>query len=124
MKSGLFSPLVLKDIPFGESDYISYEATFYNSDDSGRAAIAGFITQDEIKYTENEKGTRLTEYLVIQKNDLGEPMFRHIGEFDITIPRKQAGEVSIILAMKVFRDNHIEVLATAEGKETPIIWKY
>lgn len=124
VKSGLFSPLVLKDIPFGEADYISYEATFYNSDDSGRAAIAGFITQDEIKYTENEKGTRLTEYLVVQKNDLGEPMFRHIGEFDITIPRKKAGEVSIILAMKVFRDNHIEVLAAAEGKETPIIWKY
>lgn len=55
---------------------------------------------------------------------MGEPMFKHIGEFDITIPRKPAGEVAIVLTMKVFKDNHIEVVATAEGKETPIIWKY
>jgi len=121
---GLFSPLVLKDIPFGEEEYISYEATFFNSNDSGRATVTGFITQDEVQFTENEKGARISEFLVIQENQLGEPMFKHIGEFDITIPRKPAGEVAIVLTMKVFKDNHIEVVATAEGKETPIIWKY
>lgn len=124
VQSGLFSPLVLKDIPFGEEEFISYEATFYNSNDSGRATVAGFITQDEVQYTENEKGARISELLVIQENKMGEPMFKHIGEFDITIPRKPAGEVAIVLTMKVFKDNHIEVVATAEGKETPIIWKY
>lgn len=124
VQSGLFSPLVLKDIPFGEEEFISYEATFYNSNDSGRATVAGFITQDEVQYTENEKGARISELLVIQENRMGEPMFKHIGEFDITIPRKPAGEVAIVLTMKVFKDNHIEVVATAEGKETPIIWKY
>ncbi len=124
VQSGLFSPLVLKDVPFGENEFISYEATFYNSNDSGRATVAGFITQDEVQYTENEKGARISEFLVIQNNKMGEPMFKHIGEFDITIPRKPAGEVAIVLTMKVFKDNHIEVVATAEGKETPIIWKY
>lgn len=124
VQSGLFSPLVLKDIPFGEEEFVSYEATFFNSNDSGRATIAGFITQDEVQYTENEKGARISELLVIQENNMGEPMFKHIGEFDITIPRKPAGEVAIVLTMKVFKDNHIEVVATAEGKETPIIWKY
>ncbi len=124
VQSGLFSPLVLKDIPFGEEEFISYEATFYNPNDSGRATVAGFITQDEVQYTENEKGARISELLVIQENKMGEPMFKHIGEFDITIPRKPAGEVAIVLTMKVFKDNHIEVVATAEGKETPIIWKY
>ena len=124
IQSGLFSPLVLKDIPFEGKDYISYQATFYNSNDSGRATVAGFITQDEVKYTENEKGARVTDYLVLQENSLGEPMFRYIGEFDVTIPRKPAGEVPIVLTMKVFQDNHIEVVASADGKETPIIWKY
>lgn len=124
IQSGLFSPLVLKDIPFDDKEYISYEATFFNSNDSGRATIAGFITQDEIQFTENEKGARISEFLVIQENSLGEPMFKHIGEFDITIPRRPAGEVAIVLTMKVFKDNHIEVVATAEGKETPVVWKY
>lgn len=124
VQCGLFSPLVLKDVPFGDAEYISYEATFYNSNDSGKATVAGFITQDEVQYTENENKARLSDYLVIQTNKLGEPMFKHIGEFDITIPRKPAGQVAIVLTMKVYRDNHIEVVATAEGKETPIIWKY
>ena len=124
LQSGVFSPLVLKDIPFGDSEFVSYEATFYNSNDSGQATVSGFITQDEVKFTENEKGARVSDYLVIQENSLGEPMFRHIGEFNITIPRKPAGEIPIVLIMKVYKDNHIEVVATAEGKETPVIWKY
>lgn len=124
VQAGLFSPLVLKDIQFGKEEFISYEATFYNSNDSGRATVSGYITQDEVQYTENEKGARISEFLVIQENKMGEPMFKHIGEFDITIPRKPAGEVAIVLTMKVFKDNHIEVVATAEGKETPVVWKY
>ena len=124
VQAGCFSPLVLKDTPFGDEEYVSYQATFYNSNDSGKATEAGYITQDAVQFTENESGARLSDYLVNQENKLGEPMFRHIGEFDITIPRKSAGEVAIVLTMKVFKDNHIEVVATAEGKETPIIWKY
>lgn len=124
VQSGLFSPLVLKDILFEDAEYISYEATFFNSNDSGKATVAGFITQDEVQFTENDNGARISEFLVIQENKLGEPMFKHIGEFDITIPRKPAGEVAIVLTMRVYKDNHIEVVATAEGKETPIIWKY
>lgn len=124
VQCGLFSPLVLKDIPFEDAEYISYQATFFNSNDSGKATVAGFITQDEVQFTENENGARMSEYLVIQENKLGEPMFKHIGEFDITIPRKPAGQIAIMLTMKVYKDNHIEVVATAEGKETPIIWKY
>lgn len=124
VQAGCFSPLVLKDTPFGDEEYVSYHATFYNSNNSGRATVAGYITQDAVQFTENESGARLSDYLVNQENKLGEPMFRHIGEFDITIPRKEAGEVAIVLTMKVFKDNHIEVVATADGKETPIIWKY
>ena len=124
VQSGLFSPLVLKDIPFNNEEFVSYEATFYNSNDSGQAIVSGFITQDDISFTENKLGTRITDYSVIQQNSLGEPMFRHIGEFNITIPRKPAGEVSIVLTMKVYKDNHIEVVAIAEGKETPVVWKY
>ena len=124
VQGGLFSPLVLKDIKFEENEFISYEATFYNSNDSGRATISGFITQNEVPYTQNEKGTRTSEFLVMQNNQIGEPMFKHIGEFDITIPRKPQGEVEIVLIMKVFKDNHIEIIAKADGKETPSIWKY
>ena len=124
VQAGCFSPLVLKDTPFGDEEYVSYQATFYNSNDSGKATVAGYITQDAVQFTENESGARLSDYLVNQENKLGEPMFRYIGEFDITIPRKAGGEVAIVLTMKVFKDNHIEVVATAEGKETPIIWKY
>ncbi|MBE6187935.1 MAG: Hsp70 family protein [Rikenellaceae bacterium] len=124
VQSGLFSPMVLKNTPFDGQEYVSHEATFYNPNDSGRAIVTGFITQDKVEYTEKENGARISDYLVTQENNLGEPMFRYIGEFDITVPRKAAGQVAIVLTMKVFKDNHVEVIATAEGKETPVIWKY
>ena len=124
VQAGLFSPLVLKDTPFGDEEFVSYQTTFYNPNDSGKATVSGYITQDAVQFSENEAGARLTDYLVNQQNHMGEPMFRHIGEFNITIPRKAAGDVAIVLTMKVFKDNHIEVIATADGKETPVIWKH
>ena len=120
---GTFCPLFLKNSEFGESVVLSATSIFYNPDDSGRVTVAGWATQENIEIESDENGKNRSFALVSARDDNGEQIFEWLGEYEIQIPRKPAGQVPIELTLTIDKQNCIHAKAVVEGKPTETDWK-
>lgn len=123
LNDGTFCPLFLKSSEFGDNEVLSATSIFYNPDDSGRVMVAGWATQDNIEIETDEKGKNKSYALVSARNDNGEQIFEWLGEYEIQIPRKAAGQVPIELTLTIDKQNCIHAKAVVEGKPTEADWK-
>lgn len=123
LNDGTFCPLFLKNSEFGESVVLSATSIFYNPDDSGRVTVAGWATQENIEIESDENGKNRSFALVSARDDNGEQIFEWLGEYEIQIPRKPAGQVPIELTLTIDKQNCIHAKAVVEGKPTETDWK-
>lgn len=123
LNDGTFCPLFLKSSEFGDNETLSATSIFYNPDDSGRVMVAGWATQENIEIETDEKGKNKSYALVSARNDNGEQIFEWLGEYEIQIPRKPAGQVPIELTLTIDKQNCIHAKAVVEGKPTEADWK-
>ena len=123
LNDGTFCPLFLKSSEFGDNETLSATSIFYNPDDSGRVMVAGWATQENIEIETDEKGKNKSYTLVSARNDNGEQIFEWLGEYEIQIPRKAAGQVPIELTLTIDKQNCIHAKAVVEGKPTEADWK-
>ena len=123
LNDGTFCPLFLKNSEFGESVVLSATSIFYNPDDSGRVTVAGWATQENIEIESDENGKNRSFALVSARDDNGELIFEWLGEYEIQIPRKPAGQVPIELTLTIDKQNCIHAKAVVEGKPTETDWK-
>jgi molecular chaperone DnaK (HSP70) len=123
LNDGTFCPLFLKNSEFGDNEVLSATSIFYNPDDSGRVMVAGWATQENIEIETDEKGNNKSYALVSTRDDNGELIFEWLGEYEIQIPRKPAGQIPIELTLTIDKQNCIHVKAVVEGKPTEADWK-
>lgn len=123
LNDGTFCPLFLKNSEFGDNEVLSATSIFYNPDDSGRVMVAGWATQENIEIETDEKGKNKSYTLVSTRDDNGELIFEWLGEYEIQIPRKPAGQVPIELTLTIDKQNCIHAKAVVEGKPTEADWK-
>lgn len=123
LNDGTFCPLFLKNTEFGENDILSATSMYYNPDDSGRVTVAGWATQENIEIETDENGKNRSFALVSARDDNGEQIFEWLGEYEIQIPRKPAGQVPIELTLTIDRQNCIHAKAVVDGKPTEADWK-
>lgn len=122
LNDGTFCPLFLKNSEFGENDTLSATSIYYNPDDSGRVTVAGWATQENIEIETDENGNNKSFALVSARDDNGEQIFEWLGEYEIQIPRKPAGQIPIELTLTIDKQNCIHVKAVVEGKPTEADW--
>lgn len=123
LNDGTFCPLFLKNSEFGDNEVLSATSIFYNPDDSGRVMVAGWATQENIEIETDEKGKNKSYTLVSTRDDNGELIFEWLGEYEIQIPRKPAGQVPIVLTLTIDKQNCIHAKAVVDGKPTEADWK-
>lgn len=123
LNDGTFCPLFLKDSEFGEDEVLSSTSIYYNPDDSGKVMVAGWATQENIEIETDENGKNKSFALVSARDDNGEQIFEWLGEYEIQIPRKPAGQIPIELTLTIDRQNCIHAKAVVEGKPTEADWK-
>lgn len=122
LNDGTFCPLFLKNTEFGENEVLSATSVYYNPDDSGRVTVAGWATQENLEIETDEKGYSKSFALVSARDDNGEQIFEWLGEYEIQIPRKPAGQVPIELTLTIDKQNCIHAKAVVEGKPTEADW--
>ena len=123
LNDGTFCPLFLKNSEFGDSEVLFATSIFYNPDDSGKVTVAGWATQENIEIESDENGKYRSFALVSARDDNGELIFEWLGEYEIQIPRKPAGQVPIELTLTIDKQNCIHAKAVVEGKPTETDWK-
>ena len=122
LNDGTFCPLFLKNTEFGENEVLSATSVYYNPDDSGRVTVAGWATQENLEIETDENGNSKSFALVSARDDNGEQIFEWLGEYEIQIPRKPAGQVPIELTLTIDKQNCIHAKAVVEGKPTEADW--
>lgn len=121
LSDGTFSPLFIKGTDIKEQ--VKASAIYYNPDDSGRVTVAVWATQENIDIEETEKGKK-TDLLVTARTTDNMPIFEWVGEYEIKIPRKLAGQVPIELTLTIDKENCIHAKAVVDGVATETDWKH
>ena len=121
LSDGTFSPLFIKGTDIKEQ--VQASAIYYNPDDSGRVTVAVWATQENIDIEETEKGKK-TDLLVTARTTDNMPIFEWVGEYEIKIPRKLAGQVPIELTLTIDKENCIHAKAVVDGVATETDWKH